>query len=275
VHIEQVNYTPATADMSVASLTGPLNDITQGNGVFSGIAALRKQYGADLVHLIVYPTTTVSSCGGGKGWLANPLSPDYGYSVTYDHGNSAISCNLNDLAVAHELGHNMGLDHDRAHASYIDAGYAYGYAIIGKFADIMSFGYVNAPVLAKFSTPNLICGPDSVPCGIAPGQPNAADAAQTLNDNREAVAAFLPAADAPPSAVACLFEWAESHYQPLFPTAARVPGVLAPYNYRYYPGAKAYLGVSTADNHVYYLGPDGKMLDEGTLASWLPVAGCQ
>ena len=79
----------------------------------------------------------------------------------------------------------------------------------------------------------------------------------------------------PPSE--CLFNWAERAYPGLF--AAYPSGVATAvwsvYSYRYYPGTKTYLGVSSADSHVYYLGPDGVLRDEGALASWLPVAGCQ
>jgi hypothetical protein len=148
----------------------------------------------------------------------------------------------------------------------------------------MSFGYVSAPAVAKFSTPDLLCGPDSVPCGIAPGQPNAADAAQALNDNREAVAALMQ----PAWAVDCLFDWAARSYPALFAggsstavwnSTTTTGVVVTSYTYRYYAGTKAYLGVDSNNNHVYYVKQDGKYLgafnDEGTLASWLPVAGCQ
>jgi hypothetical protein len=180
------------------------------------------------------------------------------------------------LVSAHEIGHNLGANHDRAHTAMTPGtDYSYGYGIPGKFADIMSLNYINAPPVAKFSSPNLLCGPDSAPCGIAPGQPNAADAAQKLNDNRVAVASYLPAADAPPPAVACLFDWAERVYPGLFPIAARVPGVWTLYFYRYYPAANAYLGTSLFGGDVYYMGPDGVMKDVGALSDWTRASGCQ
>jgi hypothetical protein len=187
--------------------------------------------------------------------------------------------------MAHELGHNMGADHDRAHAyGPVNSGYAYGYGIPGKFADIMSQSYINAPTTAKFSTPNLVCDTNGDACGIAPGQPNAADAAQTLNDNREAVAALMQ----PAGSVDCLFDWAARTYPSLFagggPTGVyditTTTGiVVTSYTYRYYAATQAYLGVNSNNSHVYYVKQNGNSLgafnDEGTLASWLPVAGCQ
>jgi hypothetical protein len=46
-------------------------------------------------------------------------------------------------------------------------------------------------------------------------------------------------------------------------------------SYRYYSATNAYLGVSSADNHVYYQAVDGRLQDEGLLSVWLPLAGCQ
>ena len=268
VHTEQVGDYTATG----GSLNGALDDLTYGNGAFSGVSALRKQYGADLVHLFISLTSTSQFCGGGLGWL-NPMpSPDYGYSVSYDHVNYN-SCDGNDVVMAHELGHNMGANHNRSSFGTEGAsepGYGYGYGITGKFVDIMTASYAGSHVVAKFSNPDITCGPDSDPCGIAPGLPNAADSAQTLNDNRETVAAYMPTA----SPTDCLFNWAEQHYSGLF--AGGGPAAMWDvYTYRYYSATHAYLGVSSADSHVYYLGPDGRLQDEGPLAQWLPIAGCQ
>jgi len=73
----------------------------------------------------------------------------------------------------------------------------------------------------------------------------------------------------------CLFDWAERAYPGIFPPAGRESGVSGIYTYRHYPSADAYVGVSSADGHVYYLGPDRRLQDEGPLSKWLPMAGCQ
>ena len=71
----------------------------------------------------------------------------------------------------------------------------------------------------------------------------------------------------------CVFNWAEKTYPSLLaPPASSITNL--PYYYRYYSGANAYLGVSSADRHVYYYAA-GLLRDVGALSDWLPVAGCQ
>ncbi len=75
----------------------------------------------------------------------------------------------------------------------------------------------------------------------------------------------------------CLFNWAEKNYSNLFapPSAASI--TVAPYYYRYYSLTNAYLGTSSADDHVYYKGPatNNSIVDEGALTTWLTTAACQ
>lgn len=78
-----------------------------------------------------------------------------------------------------------------------------------------------------------------------------------------------------PPAVECLFNWAEKNYPSLFAPSGSATALSNVYAYRYYSANNAYLGVSSADNHVYYLESDGKLQDEGPTSHWLPLAGCQ
>jgi M6 family metalloprotease-like protein len=73
----------------------------------------------------------------------------------------------------------------------------------------------------------------------------------------------------------CLFNWAEKNYPNLFAPAGSSTVVSNPYNYRYYSESNAYLGVSSVNNHVYYMGPDGHLQDAGPLSDWLSKSGCQ
>ena len=75
----------------------------------------------------------------------------------------------------------------------------------------------------------------------------------------------------------CLFNWAESNYPNFFAPAGAISNTLAPYYYRYYPLTNAYLATSSADNHVYYLGPlsNNSILDVGPMSPLLSTAGCQ
>ena len=87
---------------------------------------------------------------------------------------------------------------------------------------------------------------------------------------------WLPKASCPvPTPTDCLFNWAEQNYPGLFAPAGAASGTLGAYTYRYYSATNAYLGVSSNDNHVYYMGSDGVLQDEGAMAKWLPLAGCQ
>ena len=73
----------------------------------------------------------------------------------------------------------------------------------------------------------------------------------------------------------CLFNWAEKNYSNLFAPSGFITTTWDVYTYRYYSATKAYLGVSSVNNHVYYMGQDGVLLDEGALSDWLPKANCQ
>lgn len=75
-------------------------------------------------------------------------------------------------------------------------------------------------------------------------------------------------------ATECLLNWAEKNYVYLFAPAGSHSMVWTVYTYRYYSETNAYLGVSSADDHVYYVGADGNFQDEGSLSYWLPIAGC-
>src|SRR5665811_674241 len=59
----------------------------------------------------------------------------------------------------------------------------------------------------------------------------------------------------------CLFNWAQTFNPSLF--SPPVPGLQfsSPYTYRYYPITDSYVGVSSVDNHVYYLGPGVPLQD--------------
>lgn len=73
----------------------------------------------------------------------------------------------------------------------------------------------------------------------------------------------------------CLFNWAQTFYPSLFSPAVQGVQLSAPYTYRYYPGTNAYVGASSVDNHVYYLGPnDVSLRDMGELSALLKEAGC-
>ena len=77
------------------------------------------------------------------------------------------------------------------------------------------------------------------------------------------------------SDVECLLNWAETNYPSLFSPAGAISQFQSPYIYRYYRNTNSYLGVSSSDNHVYYLRPDGILENVGDLSGWLTTASCQ
>ena len=75
--------------------------------------------------------------------------------------------------------------------------------------------------------------------------------------------------------VDCLLNWAEKTYPGLLSPAGSASQLSAPYLYRHYPATRAYLGFSSADNHLYYQGPDGKLQDQGNAIPLLSASSCQ
>ena len=52
----------------------------------------------------------------------------------------------------------------------------------------------------------------------------------------------------------CVFNWAEKTYPTLFTPTGAASQTGGGYNYRYYSGTNAYLGVDSSDNYLYYYG---------------------
>jgi len=211
VNTVEVNYPDNTSNQSA------LDDITgiddNGNPVpipasLQGIAALRVQYGADLVSLIrSYDNATQGDCG--VGWLIGAgqtqivpsQSNAYGYSVVSDGSNGGYYCL--DTTFAHELGHNMGDAHDRAHADGPGA-YSYSYGYLGNgidgFSTIMAYGTDTDTALAMFSNPNVsTC--QNTPCGVPDSASNSADNAHSMNNTAALIAQFEPTMIANPPAL--------------------------------------------------------------------------
>ncbi|MFZ1494731.1 MAG: reprolysin-like metallopeptidase, partial [Candidatus Competibacter denitrificans] len=193
VHKEQVNYSDQTDNGSA------LDALTYGSDpTLAGVASLRDAKGADLVSLIrPFKRATAGGCGiawiGGRSGQAG-----YGYSVVSDGQDvdgSGYYCL--DLSFAHELGHNMGSMHDRAHAGGGSGAYpySYGYGVSGVFGTVMSY---LSPSIGKFSNPAITCA-GGISCGVSEGAPDSANNALSLNNTRMAVADYRPEQSLPSS----------------------------------------------------------------------------
>ena len=73
----------------------------------------------------------------------------------------------------------------------------------------------------------------------------------------------------------CLLDWAENVYGDFFAPDNSSTLVWSEYTYRYYSDTNTYLGVSSADNHVYYILQDGVLQDAGPLSYWLTQSSCE
>lgn len=265
VHTEEVAYTES------GSLNDALNCITAPNdGCIDDVHTLRDAFGADLVSFWVED-------GGpycGLAWLMDPVSSSFS-----GHGFSTVarSCATGYYSFGHELGHNMGARHD----VYVDpAGtpyaYAHGYtypAAASPWRTIMAYNDACTAVgksctrIQAWSNPGLSYG------GVAMGN-TTADNHSTLNNTASTIANFRTSVTT--ATADCVFSWAELTYPNLFAPAGAVSQTVPAYYYRYYAGTNAYLGMSSADHQIYYLGPatGNTLLGVGPVSNWRTTAGC-
>ena len=154
-----------------------------GDGFMDEVAPLRDQYKADVVALL---SADNDACG--LGYLMTPGSINasfapYAYSVTY------WTCANANLTLAHEIGHNMGLHHDRANAGSNPQPafpYAFGYAVPGVARDVMAYDCAAGCARKTiYSTPNFNFPTTAVVAGTANE-----DNARALNGTSTAVANF-------------------------------------------------------------------------------------
>jgi len=185
VYSQVVNY----PDNSTGDMREALDDLTNNVGVFSNIETLRTSYGADQVALL----RRFVDEGCGMAWLLQQASDArYAYSVVHDGSKTDHSGSFcSELTFIHELGHNLGCQHDRANASSIPIyPYSYGYQDPQRaFRTVMAYDCVGGcPRIPYFSNPELTY--QGKPVGIPEGNPNAADNAKTINSTRTAMAAY-------------------------------------------------------------------------------------
>lgn len=138
---------------------------------------LRQSVHADVVALF-------TADGGewcGYGWYFSG-QPQSGYSVT------AAPCAVSYVIFPHELGHNLGADHDPQHA--VRPAPARDFVAPGEFRTLMTYAEAcsgDCPVIPHFSSPRVTYR--GIPTGVAGQQDNAA----VLAINAPVVAGYLSA----------------------------------------------------------------------------------
>lgn len=154
------------------------------DGFMDSVHSQRTSLGADLVALIV---ERGEYCGIAYLYTGSSTN---GFSVT-NRG-----CATSNLSFAHELGHNMGAEHDRYVVSGASAtAYNYGYVLLSaQVRTVMAYNNqcrdigVSCTRVRRFSSPNLTWSGSAL--GVAAGGTSPADNVRRLNDTRAAVAAF-------------------------------------------------------------------------------------
>jgi peptidyl-Asp metalloendopeptidase len=140
------------------------------------VASLREQYKADLVAMI-----SNSSDNCGIGYLMGSANPLNGFTVT------SRTCAVGNLSFPHELGHNMGSQHNPESGSGATYPYGYGHYVDGIFRTVMSYvdpcpnGCTRRPY---FSNPEILFN------GLPTGIDNARDNARSINNTADTIANY-------------------------------------------------------------------------------------
>ncbi|WP_237707394.1 reprolysin-like metallopeptidase [Xanthomonas oryzae] len=128
VGTQQVDYTDSTTDEAA------LKDMTEASGT-SSLAVLHTQrdtQGADLVALLRPYNAKQGACG--VAWLKGAGLQTYnfnmqgaGYAAISDGTDEEAGNYCEDTSFAHEIGHNLGLAHDKADSGNSPGAFTYAY----------------------------------------------------------------------------------------------------------------------------------------------------
>jgi peptidyl-Asp metalloendopeptidase len=212
VRMQEVAYTDSnTNEDALEALTGSDGTTTSAPAAaFAGLRAARDQYGGDLVVLVrQFQTPENDGCGiawlnGGGNVPITVADAFYGYSIVGDGTDAdtdGVSYYCLDATLAHEMGHNMGAQHDAVTAGSSPGTFAYSYGYKASwFYTIMAYGDEGQTAYNVFSNPRTnYCGGQA--CGTA-----LADNARTLSQVMPTIAAFRNAVIAPPRAQLVQFD---------------------------------------------------------------------
>ncbi len=183
-----------------------------------------------------------------------PASVEFGYSVTFSGtARATVSGGLGTYTLSYSGSGQLPFAEDISapYGTYSTAKLAYNYTVSGNAA-----GYqVNVPISATDWLAEHV--------GVLQ---------ETAVGSTGSVTASLQSTNVVNSAD-CLFNWAESHYSAFFAPAGAASLTAAPYYFRYYSSTNTYLGISSTDNHVYYVGGGG-VQDLGPKSALFGAAGC-
>jgi hypothetical protein len=169
VHTQPINYDASEEDQFTH-----LYAMVDGLGAFKDVKRLRNEKRADIVGLII---DNPKGCG-----LSTRVGPesDNAYFVVH-HACATIT-----MSIAHEIGHILGIRHDRfVDDSNVPIAHGHGYVNGTKWRDIMSYneGCGGCPRIPFWSNPRITYKGE--PTGTS-----AADSARVILENAERVSKF-------------------------------------------------------------------------------------
>ena len=199
VYKAEVSYTEAAV---ISGADGDLQRLAgTSDGHIDGVHALRDTYGADLVHLIV-ERTPFDACG--VAYVMTIVSTTF---APFGFGVTDYRCISPNYSFEHELGHNMGLQHDRyVNTSNLPYTYSHGYvnqtAFTGgdastRWRTVMAYSNqcsasgFSCSRLLYFSNPGNTYNGDAM--GVAPSVVTGQSDAQLSLDNTRTTSANLRA----------------------------------------------------------------------------------
>ena len=195
VHREEVVYTESTPPNPDSTVVfDDALDALEGktDGEMDNVHTLRDDYGADILSLFVHDPTT-NWCG--KSIIMNTESHSF--------ENQAFNvvdwdCATGYYSFAHEMGHNQGARHDRAHDNSDGVfSYSHGYQDPeGDFRTIMAYNCPGGCIRVNYwSNPDndyIVGGTNYGPMGVVYTATDSADNRRSHNNTRDTVANWRP-----------------------------------------------------------------------------------